>query len=306
MKRESKGPTSTKTAAKDRTPAKTAARPTEPAVLIAEARAMAFTETRPERAFAHFKPLAEAVDPEGLAVFTGQPLVMRANVQNALAALEPHLPAAVARLSDPHLREVFELPALVAALGFAVGRVPAAKLSAGEIERLLAEASPWRALTLKYLEVVSDPLLNLVPQERVATIRAGNGSLDRAQDCVAIPGVFAEFADALAGKHPFTPEQLERLATIGAVLVEQMRPRNAPAAPTKRAPEAVLRDQLAALVEDRYDHLQVLATAALGRRRADALVPALRASVATGGGGAVEAPAPMPVEDEKKPDAPSA
>ena len=41
---------------------------------------------------------------------------------------------------------------------------------------------------------------------------------------------------------------------------------------------ALLRDQLAAMVADRYDHLQVLATVALGKRKADELLPALRSS----------------------------
>ncbi len=56
-------------------------------------------------------------------------------------------------------------------------------------------------------------------------------------------------------------------------------PGNAPAPIAKRTPESILRDQFAALVEDRYDHLQVIATVALGKRGADALLPALRTFV---------------------------
>ncbi|WP_437616217.1 hypothetical protein WMF20_20845 [Sorangium sp. So ce834] len=266
----------------------------DPAALIAEARADAFTDEAPERAFAHFRPLAERVPAADLPVFTGQPLLMRANVRAALDALEPHLPAAVSALREPRLKEVFELPALVMALDFSAARVPVATLSAGEIDRMLAEGAPWRELMLTYLEVASHPLLGLLPRERVAAVRAGAGKLDKARDFVALPGLFAEFAGALAGKHPFPADKLDLLATLGGALVQQVRPGNALAAVPKRTGESILRDQLAALVAERYDHLQVLAAVALGKRKADELLPALRAAVALGSNGAAAAPEDAP------------
>ncbi|WP_437960810.1 hypothetical protein WME76_14950 [Sorangium sp. So ce119] len=272
----------------------------DPAALIAEARKDAFTDEAPERAFAHFRPLAERVPAADLPVFTGQPLLMRANVRAALDALEPHLPAAVSALREPRLKEVFELPALVMALDFSAARVPVATLSAGEIDRMLAEGAPWRELMLSYLEVASHPLLGLLPRERVAAVRAGSGKLDKARDFVALPGLFAEFSAALAGKHPFPADRLDLLATLGGALVQQVRPGNAAAAVPKRTEEAILRDRIAALVAERYDHLQVLAAVALGKRKADELLPALRAAVALGSNGAAaaqeEAPAETPSE----------
>jgi hypothetical protein len=275
------------TAKKTRAPAKAGRSspslppPPDFAALIAMARAKAFSDVQPDRAFAHFRPLAEKVSTAALAVFNGQPLVMRANVLNALDAVEPHLPAALAKLAGAPLQEVFELPALVMALEYANGRVPVATLSAGDIEKMLAEGSPWRGLALKYLEVVSDPLLDLVPQGRVRAIRAGNGKLDKAQDFIAIHGLFAEYTDALASRHPFPADKLDRLASLGAALLQSLKPGNAPTAATKRSPESVLRDQFAALVADRYDQLQVLASVALGHRRATELLPALRSTVTT-------------------------
>jgi hypothetical protein len=108
---------------------------TDPAALIAAARAAAFTDQSPERAFKHFRPLAEQVPTADLPVFTGQPLLMRVNILAALDAVEPHLAAAVSALREPRLEEIFELPALVMGLDFAAGRVPVVKLSAGEIEK---------------------------------------------------------------------------------------------------------------------------------------------------------------------------
>lgn len=249
------------------------------AEVIQRARDAAFTDMTPAKALAHFQPVAQRVATDDLAVFTGRPLLMLANVNTALATLTPALPEVLAKLVSPNLREIFELPSMVMALEFATSRVPGVKLSDGEIDALIAEASPWRALTLTYLEVVSSPLLKLVPSARVTTIREGKGKLDTAQDCVAIPGVFGEFSTALAGKHPFSAEQLARLAEIGTTLIQQIRPSGAAREASVRSPEAVLRDQLAALVVERYDHLLVLATVAFGKARADAMLPALRSAV---------------------------
>lgn len=250
--------------------------------VIAAARKAAFTDETPAKAFAHFRPLAEAVDASALTPFTGQPLLMRANVMTALRAVEPHLERAVTGLFDPKLEEVFELPALVMALDFAANRVPIAKLSPGEIDQMLREGAPLRELMLSFLEIVAHPLLGLLPRERVAAVRAGKGKLDQAQDFVAIPGLFAEFEDVIEGKHPFPADTIDKLATLGGTLLTQVRPGHAVAEIAKRSKEAILRDQLAALVADRYDHLQVLAAVALGKRKADELLPALRSGVALG------------------------
>jgi hypothetical protein len=251
-----------------------------PAVLIAMARASAFTDEAPGRAFAHFRPLAAQVRTADLPVFTGQALLLRATVRATLAAVEPYLPEAVRALRAPKLKEVFELPSLAMGLDFAAARVPVVTLSTGEIEAMLIEGRPWRELMLTYLEVVSHPLLGIVPRERVAAVRDGSGELDKGRDFVALPGLFTEFQEALVAKHPFSADKLDLLATLGGALVREVRPGAAAVEVRKRSAESILRDQLASLVADRYDHLQVLASVALGKRRADDLLPALRSAVA--------------------------
>lgn len=273
--------------------------PPTPAKLIAAAHAAAFTDEHPERAFDHFRPKAEAVPADGLAVFTGQPLVMRANVRHALAAIEPHLETAVARLAEPRLQDIFELPALTTALDFAVTRVPLAKLSEGEIQTMLNEGAPWRELTLGYLEIASHPLLGFLPAERVRAVRAGKGKLDMARDFVSLAGLFGEFSAALDGKHPFPKERIDRLSELGGTLVGQLKPGQAVADATKRTPESVLRNQLAWLVVDRYDALQSLAVVAVGYRKVEELLPALRSAVMPVATPAAEVPA-APVADGAK------
>jgi hypothetical protein len=261
--------------------------------LIAAARAGAFVDTTPSRCFEHFRAQAEAVPTEGLPPFRGAPLLMHDNVKRALVVAEPAFPAAAARLRAPRIQEVYELPSLVLGLQFAAGRVPGDALSRGTIGALLTEQTPWRRLMLAYLDVVSDPLLNLVPRERVAAIREGKGPLDMAQDFVAIPGVFAEFASELEGKQPFRAEQIARLESVGATLLQQMRPGAAAKVERVRGPEAVLCDQFGALVTARFELLLELAVLGFGRVKAEAEMPALHAAVR----------APKAESGEAKPDA---
>lgn len=262
-----------------------------PETVIAQARAAAFVDESSERAFAHFRPLAEAVPFAQTTPFNADALLLRANITTALAAAAPHLPAAVAALREPKLAEIFELPSLVMGLDYAVSRVPVATLSTGDIEKMLAEGAVWRELMLDYLQVASHPLIGLVPRERYQAIRAGTGKLDKARDFVAIPGVFSEFAAKLEGKHPFPAGKMDLLGTLGAALLLQMSPGRALTVVGKRSPESILRDQFASLVTARYDRLQVLVSVALSSpRKAEELLPALRSAVAVSGGAVPEPP----------------
>lgn len=82
---------------------------------------------------------------------------------------------------------------------------------------------------------------------------------------MALPGLFAEFAAQIQGKHPFPADKLDLLATLGGVLVQNVKPSRA-----------------------------LLATVALGKRKADELLPALRSAVFLGASGDSAEP---PVEE---------
>jgi len=258
----------------------------------------AFQSTDPAAAFAHFRAEAEAVTREGLAVFTADPALVLQNVKTAVSVLSPRLPEVALHLVDPPYATVLELPALALALLHAANRVPARKLSEGEIQEAQREVAPLRALTLTYLEVASDPLLGLLPTERVRKVRAGSGPLDLAGDAVVISELFEEYGESLHGKHPFRPEHLTRMAELGATLLQSLKPARAPSTPAERQPAAVLRDQFAALLVTRYDALRLCASAVFGPTQAAVVIPALRASSG-------QAPsAPTPAGDPAKPDAP--
>ena len=258
---------------------------------LIEARQRAFQSIDPAAAFAHFRPQAEAVSRVGLAVFNADAAVVHGNVKAAVSVLGPRLHEAARHLVDPPYATVLELPSLALGLVHAANRVPGRKLSEGEIAEALAEVAPWRALALRYLEVASDPKLDLLPAERVRAVRSGTGPLDLAGDAVVLSDLFAEYGESLEGKHPFQPHHLSRMAELGATLLQSIKPARAPATPSERQPAAVLRDQFAALLVARYEALRLCASAVLGPTQAAAAIPALRASA---GHAAVAATADTP------------
>jgi len=264
------------------------------AAIVATARAEAFQTLDQAAAFAYFRPLVAQIEspPPTAARYH----LVRTNVFNAVAQVEPHLELAASRLVGAPIREVLELPSLALALTYAASRVSAPQMSAGEIAEALAALRPLREVTLAYLEVVSHPLVKLVPAERVRVIRAGTGPADQAQDGVSICGVFDEYAGVLEGKHPFTPAQLASLNDLGGSLVMQLRAKGAlPTPPPTATPAdeaALLRDRLEALLTERYEQLRLLATVALGPKAAALAIPPLRS------GDATSAPTPTPTPTE--------
>ncbi len=266
---------------------------------LTAAQKQAFQSTDPAACFAHFRPLAEQVPTEGLAVFNAEATLVLNNVKTAVSILGPRLPEVAHHLVDPPFVAVLELPALALALVHAANRVPARKLSEGEIQDALAEVAPLRALTLSYLEVASDPAVGLVPAERVRAVRSGKGPLDLAGDATVLSELFEEYGESLSGKHPFRPDQLARMGELGASLIQSLKPGRAPATTVARQPAAVLRDQFAALLADRYEELRLCASAVFRHSQAAVLIPALRASSGPSG------PAPTAESVPAKPDAPT-
>ncbi len=263
------------------------------------AQKQAFQSTDPAACFAHFRPLAEQVPTEGLVVFNGDATLVLHNVKTAVSVLGPRLPEVAHRLVDPPFVAVLELPALALALVHASNRVPARKLSEGEIQDALTEVAPLRALTLTFLEVASDPAVGLVPAERVRAVRSGKGPLDLAGDAVVLSDLFAEYNESLNGKHPFRSDQITRMAELGATLLQSLKPGRAPTISVAREPAAVLRDQFAALLADRYEELRLCASAVFRPSQAAVVIPALRASSGQASS------APTAAGGPTKPDAPT-
>lgn len=233
-----------------------------------------FITTEPRAAFEHFVLIAKrAVPTTALAHFRQDPRLAQHNIKAGLDAMRPHLAGIEKRFPGTTAEELLELPPLALALQYASGRVPGSKASRQEINARLKKVSRPRAMTLEFLTIAAE--LNLVPEARVNPIREGSGKFDMAEDCVQIAGLFVEFRESLAHKHPFTDAMLRELEQDGAWLMNALKAPGARAGKKERSPEAIERDQLARLLEERHDKLRIAAAVVFGLRKIDENVPAL-------------------------------
>lgn len=153
-----------------------------------------------------------------------------ANVRIGVAAVfgdegTPERKKLVAELSKalPELRvkKILELPELGRALLLAAQKV--APAPTGEIAEKLAIVQKHRAEMLDSAELLAKK--GLLPKDAVAAIRAGTGKIDMADDGVALVDLFEKNAAAIAGKHPFTPADLEELRAASEWLLDRLAPR---------------------------------------------------------------------------------
>jgi len=224
--------------------------------------------------------------------------VVVANVGTAFRAIAPRVGELRELLPKHDLRPALEMPNLAQALLYAGNRVTAVA-SSGEIARRLGEARRLRDPMLVIAEGLA--AMGLLPAERVAKIRAGNGPYDTARDLVDLVGLYREYDTALAGKAPFTEPWFADAEGVGTWLMANITPTGAPKAPASDASAAaLLRDQLWAMLLERDVKLRVVA-AVLFEGRAEALVPPLqsRAGVASAGKPAAPAAEPVVVEPEQ-------
>lgn len=148
---------------------------------------------------------------------------------------------------------------------------------------MLADRKSLLHVPLRIVEIAKEQIDDAELKERVgvpAGIRKGSGSLDAAQDAIAIPGVFHDYRDRIDGQHPFTPAMLKKLGEDGDWLAAHLKPWGAKEAPAERDPASIVRDQLWALVVERHEHLRQAGAVVFGTRDLDARVPPLGARVA--------------------------
>jgi hypothetical protein len=231
-----------------------------------------------EACLRHFSAVVAQIPASDLEVWNADPEIVRVNVDRGVSAIRPHEAHVKEALPLVSIGEILELPSLSLALGLAANKV-FAPASPQEIRARQQQLRPSRSRTLRYLEIAGE--LGLVPQDRVAAIRAGTGPMDEARDAVAIVALFNERSDVLRGKHPFSEPALQQLAADGNWLLKQLLPKGATAGKSERSAEALLRDRLWTALVRRYDGLYQAGVAVWGRRGVDAHIPALLARAAT-------------------------
>lgn len=232
-----------------------------------------FTTADADAAYRHFLPEAQTVPADSAEVCRANVQIARVNVDRGVASIVPHLEIVRRKLPECPTREVLELPALTLGLTVAAGRV-IPQASEGEIDVRFATFRPMRELTLQFLEICAE--LKLVPKASVVKIRAGRGSLDGAQDGIAIAGMFHDRRAVLEGKHPFSAEYLEAMAEHANWLVRQIKPTGVVARPAEYSPEALIRDQFWTMVHGRHERLREAGVVIFGLKRLDEFVPPLQ------------------------------
>lgn len=235
-----------------------------------------FITTDPAAAFKHFAGLVQSTPVSDLEPWNADAETVRVNVGRAVDAITPHLEIAADALPQLKVHELQELPSLALALTFAADSVYAPG-SNNEIRERQARLRPARSQALRYLEIVAE--LGLVPDKRIREIRAGRGPIDDARDGVAIAAIFAEHADVLAGKHPFSDAFLKQIAEDGNWLLDNILPSGATPDKPVKSPQSLIRDQLWTEVVRRYDELYKAGVAVWGLRRVDDRIPAIQSRI---------------------------
>jgi hypothetical protein len=230
-----------------------------------------FVTLDPLAAYKHFLPRAQALSSDAIKACTAEIALARHNVELGLAAITPHLDAVQARLPRLAISSLLDLRAIGLALSFAADRL--ASTPEGVQEKCLDRLRFMRNLAFHQLEIFA--YLDLVPGDRVQSIRRGPEPVDTCREAIAIVALFAEFTISFTGKHPFTTAQLDELREQGHWLLGTLRSRSGGVIQVWREPATLTRDRFWTLLVDRHDELREAGVAIFGLKRLDEHVPPL-------------------------------
>lgn len=228
-----------------------------------------FDTTDPRAAYKHFLPRINALSLEAIKPCTVDVALARRNIEVGLVAVTSYLDLARARLPRLSVPLLFELRPLGLALSFAADRVAAT--AEGALEGHLERVRFLRNLTLRQLEIFA--YLDLVPEARVEAVRLGATPIDTCREALSIVALFAEYAPAIGGRHPFTDAQLNQLWERAQWLLRALRSRSAGTAWGE--PATTIRDRFWTLVVEVHDELREAGVAIFGLKRLDEHVPPL-------------------------------
>jgi hypothetical protein len=224
-------------------------------------------------AFDRFLPAAMHLPKSGLVGFRGDPEVALGNVKIGVASVLAEQARVKNELPAVNISDVASMPELALALSYANLQASVPQKSGGEIVREIRAAQALRHTLLSIADGLA--AAGLVPKREVDAIRAGQGSIDTAKDCVALGDLFERHGKAIAGKHAATAQMLNGARRVGAYLLENLKPAQARKTLGKaNAAEIEARDRLWTLLVQRHDVLRRIGFWLWGAE-IDAHVPAL-------------------------------
>lgn len=224
---------------------------------------------------------AESVDSRDVKPFTGSATLVAHNVRTGLAAVmrerawferEPDAP----KIDFARLQRCDEA---ARALVFVTRRAEQVVVKRPAVRAMCSRAAASRKVLLKAADALVDA--GVFDADVVATIRAGRGWIDTAQDYVDLATLFRSNASRTRGKTAVKAEQIREAAELGAALLDVLKPGGARASSDK--PEAqsqalLLRDRMAVVVSRRYAEVERAAGWRWGRAL-DEHVPAMLSRV---------------------------
>jgi hypothetical protein len=233
-----------------------------------------------QAAYQKYLPAAMALDAASVVPFRGDASLAYHNVSTGVASLVAQKARAQA-LPGTDVTAILELPEQCLALVFAVEQaLQAAGSSTGQIAPVMAQGFALRSK----LFAAADALVaaGLLPAQKVATLHAGKGKLDAAQDLVGLAALLSSNAAAIKGKTAITSADTAQAAQLGSQLLTMLKPTRAKKArPASVVDAADTRDRMWTLVQDSYANLWKACAYLYGQDQIDARVPPLQSRTAT-------------------------
>jgi hypothetical protein len=224
----------------------------------------------PETAYQRFLPAAQALAADDVVAYYLDPDRVLATIRTAMqifVAYKNQIPRHLPRIERPGLES---LPALGLALRWSVEEAEKVAPNEQILRHTVAEARQLRGMILPIVAALAEN--RLVPQEHYDYSARTSKPRDVAAECVALSSIFKTYADALRNKHAADANIIQRAATVGTWLLENLRAPPVPTPDTKRTPPppppeprsppppAVdLRDRFETLMMERYSNLRMVA-----------------------------------------------
>jgi hypothetical protein len=228
-----------------------------------------------EQAVAKFAPLAQKLSAKEVLPCRLDVALALHNIQQGVASIEPHAARLRKEMSGLPLADVLALPDLALALLFTDEQVtePTGK---AQYKTDLSRLYELRLPMLLIAEGLAQ--LGIIPAKLVQEIRSGKGALDAAHDGVSLGKLYQSHATTLAGKHPFSSQQLDEIITLGERLTRQVTPEHARATGSRKplSPSRDLRNRLYTLLVERHQDLRKAGYYLFGSS-IDTYVPVLQA-----------------------------
>lgn len=204
------------------------------------------------------------------------------------ATVEAHLPKVSYELAA-------SCPDLARAVVFASNILPGATSADRGVRERVSELAVSRAEMRASVE--GFVRRKLIPADAMPRLTRNKGMVGVPADALALHGVFAQYADRIAGVHPFTSEELARIADESEWLLETINPGGARsgAFDAKGATPMGDRDALWTMLVERHALLRRIGWYFHGEN-CDAVVPPLRSRTAAQSADDGEAPVDPPVD----------